>query len=305
MKLLKFITAMIPRLEKNKVVEDLRITADELDKTCAPSFRAAAEFFKTSKLKSDANKDLSDIFYRNFDQQGSGKLSSFVADIDRRMPHIRDNVQYIQTVVEDLLERDVIAEGLTAKKALILRAAESLSFISRFSTDLLNFVYVNEAIEINAEIEENMRLSPAAIKHVQMRIDKFANLISSYGIPNKDFSKLLATVPEIIINSKTANSIKGVYKDQDIDPMEQYHTSGFTSNPIYHLRLVVAEWQANRFKANKEKKQILELRLLHLKLLQNKKNDPKLENEINYIQSRIDGIDKYLLEVEQDLETEE
>jgi hypothetical protein len=66
--------------------------------------------------------------------------------------------------------------------------------------------------------------------------------------------------------------------------------------------MVVAEWQSNRYKANKDKKKTLELRLLHLKLQNEGKDDPKIEKEINYIQGRVDKIERYLKDVEESLE---
>jgi hypothetical protein len=301
MNIFNFVKALLPRIEKDKLLEDLRITISELDQVVIPNFQSSSDYFKMAKLKAEENKDLTDVFYRNFDLQNNSKSPTFINDIAKRLNFIKDNAVYISGLVEEIMERDIINEGLTAKKAITIRAAESISFISRFSIDLLNLVYVNEATNVNADIEENIRLSPAAIKHVNMHIAKYAKVVSDYGIPNADFSKIVTAVPDIIINSKTAASVAGIYKEKDVDPFAGSYTTGFTGNPIYHVRLLVAEWQAGRYKANKDKKKMLELRLLHLKLLQEKKNDPKIEQEINYIQGRVDKIERYLREVEDDL----
>jgi len=301
MKILNFIKALVPRIEKNTLCEDLRVTISELENVVIPNYQSATEYLKSSKIKSDFNKGLSDVFYRNFDAQHGGKQSSFIADVNRRLPYIKENTEYILKQIEEIMERDIINEGLTARKAILVRAVECLSFVSRFSIDLLNVVYVKEALEVNAELQESLEMSPAVVKHVDSHIAKFATIISDYGIPNKDLSKIIMEIPEVIVNSKTANSIQGIYKEKDIDPFTASYISGFTYNPIYHIRLTIAEWQANRYKANKDKKKMLELRLLHLKLLNDKKADPKIEQELNYIQNRIDKIEHYLRDVEQDL----
>jgi hypothetical protein len=302
MKIIQFVKGLLPHFEKSKVIEDLRITIGELDSIVLDNYSQASDHFRTNKIKSDKNKDLSDAFYQNFDLQRGSKQPSFVADVNKRMIFIKKNAEYILESVEALFERDIIAEGLTVRKALLLRAAESVSFVSRFSIDLLNLVYVNEAIEVNGLVEESLQLPPVTVKLVNNNITKFAKLISDYGLPNEDFKKLIQELPEIVINSKTANSVIGLYNEKDIDPFSNSYVVGFTGNPIYHIRLMVAEWQASRYKANKDKKKMLELRLLHLRLLQDKKNDPKLEQEINYIQSRIDKIGRYLNEVEESIE---
>lgn len=302
MYLINFIKALLPRIDKDRLLEDVRVTSSEIDQIAIPSYTQAGEYFRTAKFKSEEAERMSNVFYRNFDLQHTSKQPNFVAEVARRLPYLKENLTYIDAQIEELMGRDIINEGLTAKKAILVRAAECISFVSRYSSDLLNYVYVSEAIQANAEVEESLKLSPAAIKHVELHITKFARLVSDYGIPNKDFSKILLAVPDVIVNSKTANSIVGIYKEQDIDPFSSGILSGFTGNPIYHIRLNISEWQTSRYKANKDKKKMLELRLLHLRLLQEKKNDPKLENEITYIQGRVDKIDRYLREVEESLD---
>lgn len=302
MKIIQFVKGLLPHFEKSRVLEDLRVSIGELDSIVIDNYNQASEHFRTNRLKSDDSKDLSDAFYQNFDLQKGSKQASFVGDINKRMAFVKKNAEYVLESVEELFERDIIAEGLTVRKALLIRAAESMSFISKFSIDLLNVVYVNEATEVNATLEESLRLAPATIKLVNHNVTKFAKLLSDYGIPNDSFKKLIQELPEVVINSKTANTVMGLYNEKDIDPFANSYVVGFNGNPIYHIRLLVAEWQSSRYKASKDKKKMLELRLLHLQLIQDKKNDPKLEQEINYIQSRIDKTERYLREVEESIE---
>lgn len=311
MNIISFIKSLLPRLQKDQVLEDLRVTVDELGNVSIPNYTHASDFFRSNKLQSDANKQLSDLFYRKFEGKG-GRQNNVVSEVAKRLPFLKDNAEFVIQQIELLLEKDIISEGLTAKKAFLIRTANHLSFLSSFAPDLLNVIYVNEALAINAknedgakgtgvEIEESMRLAPAVVKHVDSNIMAFGSLIGEYGIPTKDFEKLLETIPEVIISSRNAGTIAGLFNEKDIDPL----LSGYVQKafcPVYSVRLIFAEWQAARYKAKRETKRMLELRLLHLKLLQEKKNDPKIEEEINYIQGRVDKIQRYLREVEESVE---
>jgi hypothetical protein len=62
--------------------------------------------------------------------------------------------------------------------------------------------------------------------------------------------------------------------------------------------MAIANYQIERYNSNKEKKKVLELRLLHLRLLNDGKNDPKIEKEINYIQRRVDSLDRKIKDSE-------
>lgn len=303
MKILNFVKALLPRLEKDNILEDLRITISELDNVVYPAYQSAFEHFKSSKFKSDANQTLSTTFYRSFNNNKVVRQSNMVGEIFKRLQFIKENALYTAGQIEELFERDIISDGLTAKKAILIRSSEMISFISRYSSDFLCYLYINEAVHFNAEVEENLRLSKEKINFVEKNLSKFAAALSELGIPSKDYTKIVLEIPELNVGGKFSHAVAGVYKENDIDPMSGGFINGFVYNPIYHIRLTIAEWQAGRYKANKDKKKMLELRLLHLKLQQENKNDPKLEQEIAYIQSRVDKIERYLNTVEEDLES--
>lgn len=299
MKLYDFAKRLLPSLEKNRIVEDLRVTLAELENSVVPNYSTASEFFKLNKIKSDELKDQSDIFYRNLSDKSS-KQSSVIADVYKRLPNLIENAKYIQGLVESELERDMIREGLTARKVLLIRGAESISFLSGYMLDFLNYAYVQETTMLT-ESNEDMDLSIAKIKHVEANMSRFAKVLGEYAVQPDEFRKVLREIPEVVINERTEMAVSGVYKESTLDPFTTGYTVGFYYNPIYHLRLAVSEWQAGRYKANKDKKKVLELRLLHLKLKSEKKSDPKLEQEITYLQSRIDKVERDLKRVEEDL----
>jgi hypothetical protein len=300
MKIIQYVKALLPHIEKSKLLDDLRVTISELENVALPNYNVASTYFKSEKIKSDLNKEISNEFYLKAELK-TAKQSSFIADIFKKLENVKSNSEYLLEQAEELFEHNIIAEGLTARKLSLVKAAESISFISRFSTDLLNLVYTNEATNVDSNVDESLRLPPIVVTNINKNISNFTRLLCDYGVPTDTFKKLFSNIPEVIVNSKTANTISGIYKESDIDPFSNSLVVGFTGNPIYHIRLMVAEWQASRFKANKDKKKILELRLLHLKLINNKKNDPKLEQEINYIQNRVDKIERYLKDVEESL----
>jgi hypothetical protein len=297
----KFLSSLLPRVEKSHIVEDMRVSIGELENISINNFKQAGEFFRTSKFRSEKVKDLSDAFYRNSKLSWS-KQANFIQDIHKALVNIRDNADYTQDIVDKEISSDVINDGLTLKKTMLIRAAEHISFISRFSIDLLNFIYVEEAMAVDAEVEDSLKLSPASERHIVTNINKYAFLVQKYSVKPDDFKKLLSNVPDIVISKSTVNVISGMYDESEIDPFGGPMTVGFTYNPIYHVRLAIAEWQASRYQANKDKKNVLSIRLLHLKMLQDGKSDAATEREIVYLQSRIDKVERYLKEVEESVE---
>lgn len=302
MNILLYLKALFPMLEKNKILEDLDITNNELEKNILPSYSDAADYFRLNKITSADTKDLINIFYRNFDLKRSTKQSNIISELNNRIKNLIQNTNFIKEQIEITLEKNIINDGLSAKKVSLIRSAEYMSFLTKYLGDFLNYVYVNEAIAKDSIIKESMELSPASIKYVNQNLLRFARIFSDYSIDPDDYKKLYAKIPEISLSSKTENSINGLYTEKEIDPYSSGLVSHFSYNPIYHIRMVIAEWQTNRYNANKEKKKILELRLLYLKMKKDDKNDAALEKEINYLQGRIDNLERKMRDVEDSLD---
>lgn len=301
MNILKFVKSLVPRLEQNNVLEDINITIKEIESNSIPSYRQAAEHFKLSKLKSSQANKLSNDFYSKIDSKKIPKQANFVAEILKRLENLQENATYVREQLQIKLEQDTINEGITAEKAILIRAADGMSFLSNYSMDLLSAIYTHESRVTNEDLQEDVYISPATQKYVDNNIHRFAAILHVYGMNINDFKKNIQNVPAVILSSRNESAIAGSYREKDLDPFTSPYIVGFTYNPIYHIRLVIAEWQASRYKVNKDKKKVLELKLMHLKLRNEGKEDAKLEREIEYVQSRIDKIDKYLKSVEDDL----
>lgn len=301
MKLFEYAQRLLFNTKKADVSEDLRMTVEELDNIAMPCYRAANEHFKVNKLTSKEAKKIVDQFYDSLRNLKGPKQASVAGDVERRLAYVKDVSDYLATQVDRLIESNTVREGLTAKKAILIRAAESVSFISRYSIDLLNYLYSVEAIDNDRQADDTLRLAPDTIAFVQKNIARFAALLSDYGIPVEDFKKIIGEVPDVFINKDTISAITSGLDEKTVDPLNGSLMSGFVGNPIYHARLVIAVWQDKRYKANKEKKAMLELRLLHLQMQQEKKNSPELEEQIAYNRSRVDKIERDMRYVEETL----
>ena len=296
--LLDFIKSLVPHISKNDVLEDIRITKGELTGLVIPATMQGEEHFRVIKMASKTNKELSSLFYRGYNLAKSSSQLNFVAEIAKVMPTVLKNLEFVETEIDAAINTDVITAGITAKKALLLRTAEEASFISRFTLDILTVLYANEAVNAEVEVEESLQVSDIIIARVDKGMLLYARILSILG--DKDFilAKKYNSIPDVVINDSTYETIIATYKESNLDPINTIGLKGFESNPIYHVRLMIAEWQANRYKSMKDKKRMLELRLLQLKLQSEKKTDVKLEKEISYIQSRIEGIEYNMSKME-------
>lgn len=295
MKILEYVKSLLPVVTKANIEQDIATTRNEFEKIVLPMYNTAFEQFRVMNFKSSEVKKLEADFYKR--ARVKVKSPNFIGDIRNFLQNALSNLEVTAAQVAEVMERDVLNEGLTARKAHLLRSAEVFAFMSRFAPDFLNYITVLEAKAYKAtEISD---ISPAKVKYIVGRIDKFFSLMNEYGMDPKTFKNSLTKIPEVGITSGNTDSIKGVFKPEEIDPFSSSLISNFVGSPIYHIRLAIAEWQANRYKAAQDKKKMLELRLLYLKSMETEESNPQLEKEINYINGRIEKVDRYLQEVEE------
>ena len=287
MEILNFIKALLPRLDRNDILEDIRITKAELDNGVIPNYGEAARYFNDNKIKSVVIKDMSTSYYKLATTKH--KENTFVQNINVSFGNIKDNLTFIETELENVLEKDIIADGLTAKKTVLVRAAEHISFITRYSMDLLNYIYNNESIAYGTEIASGFAISEKISRDLEKNFNTYVRLLNIYAVANKDFVGKYKNIPEVVINATNFSVVTSTFKERDIDPYNGL-VQHFEANPIYHFRLMIAGWQDARYTAFKDKKRMLELNLMNLRMQQDKTPDPKVEKEIIYLQDRIETI---------------
>lgn len=295
MDIISFLKNLLPRFGKDRLVEDARITESEIETTVLPAYADAEKSLMRHKFKSKQIVDLYEVLQRNIKIKSSDNIVSVVLDA---MEKVLKNHKMLQSKIEDGFEDHVIIEGITVVRLTMIRLLEFNSFLSRFSLKLLNYVYILETAEVSGE--ENYvgkQLSPGEIKWIE---DNFLNFVLILKICSKmegNFQETLESIPDINL-SENPDAIVSAIGENRLDPFGTKMLVGFSGSPIYHIGLLVAEYQANRYKEKKELKTVLELRLLNLSRTLDKKPDASIEKQIQYVQGRIDRIDEYLREAE-------
>lgn len=302
MSIFDFAKGLLPRIDRNTVSEDLRVTEKEAVNMVIPSYAAASTYFKLNKLASVEAKELTSIFYRNFAlPKKPVKAPNLVMELERLMKPLHENIVQLQSLIDEKLDRDILRDGLTVKSAFLLRSASNLSMVTRYSLALLNYLYTAEAKHHDVTLDPSLEISPAEMKYVEKNFLRFVRLISEYAQPAQDFKNVVLGLPEMYLTKEAEIAARASY-EKTSDPFESLGVSGFIGNPIYRVRLVIAKWQNDRYDSAKAKKQQLELRLLYLQMQKDEKQDPGVVKEIERLQSRIESYDRYLREVEDAIE---
>lgn len=302
--IIEFVKKLLPVVKKDDVESDLEISIEALEDIQA-IYSDLNSYIQKVGIKSKDVKKVIDEIYKELDKaKPSLKLSSrksFAADFLTLLTNIKQNANVIQSELEKNISESTVTGALEAYKANLLSAVAHYRFMTKYAIDLANYIYTKDTSE--EEVPKDSLLNSAQIKEVENNCWIFGKLITGYGQPQEVFTKKLQNIAQVNISKDDNDSLLEHYAHSGgvelIDGLPQ----GFIGSPIYTIRLVFAQWEADRYREIKDKKKLLELRHYYLsQLKENGQADISVEKEIEYLQKRITKLDYKLSKIEESIE---
>ena len=292
----KFINLMSPRIRKAEVQKDLEASIQELAEFAIPMARDLAEQAKVAPFKSKFFNSFASIIYDHV--KFERKSQNAWLDISSALSNVQANAESLLKSVNEMLQEDTLKDGVTARGAHLLRVAGAISFVSRFTTEVTDYVLEQEAVSLGDEDS----IAPAQAKYLATNVEKYAKLLADVSIPVKEFEKLFNDLPDVFLSEKTESLVTSMFTLKQLDPFSKMAgMSGWINSPIYIGRMMWETYQAERFHAAKDRKAILELRLIHLQNKQHNENNPRLQKEIEGLEARIRKYEQKIRKVEESL----
>ena len=295
MKFSNFLKSLLPGFEKDQVLEDIRITRTELKETTIPAFESGAPLLKTKDLKSKELEAFDKVFRRNNPGFGRDLFEGLLEGLQIA----ESNLDIAEELITKTYNEDVTAGGMTYLKANLLQFVELTGFVSKFARKFLIYTFVIEssAYEGNSlKITES--LTKAELRWIEENFLNFATAFKVVATPKAKLAKQFSDVPDIVITSDNEDVLLRTQSNK-IDPMGVRFIPTWV-NPIYYLRMAVAEWQVERYQAAKEELKVIQLRKLHLERLRDNKPDARIEKEIAYLEERVQKLNYKIQRMEDD-----
>ena len=295
MKIASFIASLLPSFGKDRITEDCRLTRAAIKDVTHPAYASALPLFKTWKFKSEAIKNHGGTFDRMVKKSGTGNM---IVHIEKAFPHILENLDTAEDLVIKTFGEDIAGSSLTYMKANLLQFIECIGFVNKYARKFLIYVYVCESAEFpeaGAVVADS--LSKAEIDWLNVNFLSFCTALNIVSGNPAHVRKAIEEVPEIVVTSENVHTLGATVGEAKLDPF-QMRLVPLWLNPIYHVGMVIAEWQAQSYKASKEEVRLLELRKMNLAKLAEGKPDARLQKEIAYMESRIQGLNYAIAEME-------
>lgn len=300
-----FIKSLLPSFDKSDLESDLEISLEAIG-TITDTYINLDEIFKVAKLQHKLNKNAVKEFYKELGNvRHKVKLSpgmNLGTDTITLFKNVKLNGDLLYKEISDAVNDVVVSQALTAYKVNLLRSVAHYYFITRFALDFANYLYIHEAEESGTELGKEYKLNKKQIEFIEKNLWIYARLLSVYGEEHNVFKSKLDQIEEITLPKEAVDEAIDSYNSTKVDVFNNL-PQNFIGSPIYTIRLVFAQWEADRYKSMKDKKRLLELRYLHLKLMKEQgTSDVNVEREIEYLQKSITNLDYKLSKLEESVD---
>jgi hypothetical protein len=292
MKITNYISSLLPMFSKGQVLEDCRVTKSEITTITQPAYDGAVSLLKTWKPKSKDIQNHFALFSRNVKSPGSDNM---VVAIQKSFKTIIENLDNIEGRIQATYNEEVAGSGLTYLKANLLQFVEAAAFFSKFARKWLVYFYQLETAAVGETAD--VSVTPVEAAWINDNFLSFCAAINTVRRQTNEVDKLLADIPDIPVTQDGAAA--GIHGDTKIDPFSM-RLIPIVLNPVYHVGMFVAEWQANRYKAAQEELKLVQLRKLNLERVSQGRPDAHVQKEIEYMESRCQALNYRLDKMERE-----
>lgn len=295
MKIDKFLSSMLPSFEKTRVKEDIGLLREELKEVVLPVYDSAVKAMKKRDFRAEP------IIAFNNDFTSSVKTATkgnFIVVIHESMRNAYENLDMLEVMIDKFYSDDVMRDGMTYLRINLLQYLEAISFASRFSRAILLWTYAAEISAVGEEYEGD-EISEGEREWINKNSSTFFQCINIIGLKKKDIEKKLEEIPDVVATEENNQFIPRTIGKHKLDPFH-FDLIPVKLNPIYHVRMLITEWQVARHRAAMEEKRMLEFRLLQMKQIESGKDDAKLQERIEYTEGRLQKLRYKLQEMEEE-----
>lgn len=299
-----FINRLMPTLSRSDLEVDLDASLEEISVVLS-SYNSAKLAYTNAKFNSKQAVALTTEFYKEYGKaSGKNKLKLPNGLIEATLSlfgNVAQNGQSLRKEIVDISNEVIVTQAITAAKSNVIRAVGHYYFITKFALDLLNYIYVLESEYAKVDLPKDAKPNAKQVENLHKNLWIYARLLAVYGSEPKHFIDELESISRITLPKEKVDEVVADYKGEKVDLFDNL-PDGFIGSPIYTVRLIFAQWEADRYKQLKDKKKLLELRYLHLRMVQEQGGgDVNTEKEMEYLQKRITDIDYKTSKIEDGL----
>lgn len=307
MGIFNFVGSIMDRLFKSDLLTEIDLSIKEAETSLLPFLENSSSLLGNNDFKSKESLELIKTFYENYKTKmikgNDIKLQKNIyRDLQQIMSRINTNLKFIRDNIDRSFNRDIVPRSVDYKRAIMLRSADHMTFLVRNITEFLNVItsYEIKEAQTKGSIKYNEEIMPPkrTVEQLKANLWMTARLCSLYSVDSVVFENYIKASPEVAI-TEAAEKLLGTSSEYgDNDYISNNVPMGWIGNPIFAVRMAFAQREIEKYKELKDKKRLLELKIVYLKSLMINEPSTDLENEIEFVQGKVNDIDYKLSKLE-------
>lgn len=206
-----------------------------------------------------------------------------IEEMIRRFENLQAGMEGFRTLANKFLPSVMTEKTITAKQGVILRTIQDINGMSLYVLDLIIFIILNKA---------ETSIPKKRIQDISDNVFTFISIFRVYTDDFKSFVDQINKVSDDTVDLDANREIMNLHFAKSGYTMHLPVTKGFMGNPIYFVRMWLVERDMAKYSALEDKKKLIELRLLELRMeAESGSDDSKLKKQIAYYEDRVSDIE--------------
>jgi hypothetical protein len=293
MRIINFLRQLVPSFTKDDVKEKLRLISQALQQSIA-CYTNANEVLGKPAFKSKAGKDFDSAFKRSVKVQYRGTPSEIILQILLNISGISD---LLGGLIDKSYNKDIVVEGITYKRAEILRILGFMDFTVTYSRQMLHYLLVTEANVQAKTLTPGAERPKPELAFLEANQETFFRLLNTFAQADRDIVKKIEDIPDIGVGENDEITIVPTVGINRLDPLKSNFIPGVT--PMFmSFGIAWAQLQVARYERMKEDVRTIEYRVEQLRLQAQGKEDAVLEKSIKKYEEYLNDLAEKIAKME-------
>lgn len=281
MRLLDFIKRLASSFTKDELKQGIRLLTQSLQKA-VESFMVAETTIP--KFKSKAGKDFEVAMGKAVRLPPRITVLAYIRQVLTTMTNTAD---LLAIVADKSYGNDVVVEGITYKRAELLRTLSYMDFVSSYSIKLLHMLTVAETSIVTGEHSDGKERPKPEMEWLRDHQKGYFALLQTFAKPGREISQLIDAIPDISIGPDDDKLIVPQVGLAKLDPLKN-NAIPLVTNASIGLGMFIVKIQLYRYDYLKDTARSIQLRLEQLRLQAEGTNDAQLQRTIEKYEQYLD-----------------
>lgn len=296
MKLTQFMATLMPSFTKDTVLEEFEDVQKQINQINLPLFERAMKELSRHEFSSELADRMKESLQDGLKLKPAKNFLGYFLELTKTM---QEQLPVIEKLIEEHFELDVSAHAMTLHRINLLQYVPIMNFVCRYMRAFTNYSISLEINHLSDSPEPVFDLIPADRDWLARHRTTFIDSLGIVKRRSDNLEKVFAELPDMAIDPANAKIVEQTQGGM-ADPLGM----GFiplTINPIFHVRKMIMNIQVERYHLAKAEYDVLQRKVYNLKLINEGRNDAKIQREIRYTEEqRLRPLNQKIQKWEQD-----